>query len=61
MSARVPVKGNLVFVDAKNKNHQKGIDVGQEQDVRSFVEGATEGRALWRFDLMRDPVNPVRG
>ena len=47
MSARVPLKGALVFQDSKKKEHERGIDVGQEQEMRSFVEGATETKGSW--------------
>ena len=55
MSARMPLKGALIFQDAKKQEHGRGIDVGQEQEMRTFVEGATEGRAVWRFEEVRDP------
>lgn len=55
MSARVPLKGALVFQDAKKQEHGRGIDVGQEQEMRTFVEGATESRAVWRFAEVADP------
>lgn len=50
MSARVPLKGSLIFLDSKKKEHERGIDVGQEQETRTFVEGATDSRAIWRYD-----------
>lgn len=59
MSARVPLKGTLTFFDAKNKGHERGIDVGQEQEIRSHIEGATESRAVWRFGIVRDPTDPL--
>ena len=58
MSARMPLKGALIFQDAKKAEHGRGIDVGQEQDVRTFVEGATEGRAVWRFAEVPDALSP---
>jgi len=45
----VPVKGYLTFIDSKNQPKKSGIDVGQELEYRSFVEGATPSRAIWRF------------
>ena len=59
MSARIPLKGALVFVDAKKQEHGRGIDVGQEQEMRTFVEGATESKAIWRFQEVRDPFSPT--
>ena len=58
LSARMPLFGALTFLDSKNKGHDRGIDVGQEQETRSFVEGATESRALWQFNVLRDPLSP---
>ena len=58
LSARVPLYGALAFLDAKSKAHSRGIDVGQEEETRSFVEGATESRAVWRYDLVPDPYSP---
>ncbi len=59
MSARVPVKGSLLFYDSRGKRTVKGIDVGQELEFRSFVEGATPSKAVWRFGpRVEDPRNP---
>ncbi len=60
LSARVPVKGTLTFRDAKGQDRKKGIDVGQEQDIRSHVEGATPARAIWQYGVVPDPFNPGR-
>lgn len=61
LSARVPVKGFLTFVDSKNQPKKSGIDVGQELEYRSFVEGATPSRAIWQFgDMIPDPFVPRR-
>lgn len=56
MRARVPIHGSLLFFDSKGTQKQKGIDVGIELPTRSFVEGATPSRALWRYG--RGVVNP---
>ena len=45
MSARLPLKGSLTFVDSKGTPSIKGIDVGQELEYRSHIEGATEAAA----------------
>ena len=61
MSARVPVKGVLSFRDSKGKATARGIDVGQELEYRSFVEGASPSKAIWRFGpRTRDPFNQTR-
>ena len=52
MSARVPIKGSLSFIDSRGNLHAVGIDVGSEQamkEPRSHIEGATQSAAIWRF------------
>jgi hypothetical protein len=49
MGARVPIKGSLIFYDSRNRQRRQGIDVGIELPTRSFVEGATPSRAIWRY------------
>ena len=59
MSARLPVKGALTFLDSKGTPHLKGIDVGQELEYRSHIEGATEASAIWHFGgAVEDPYDP---
>ncbi len=61
MAARVPIMGFLTFLDSKGSPHLMGIDVGAEQSTRiprSHIEGATSAVAIWRFDLMPDPLMP---
>jgi ABC-type transport system involved in multi-copper enzyme maturation permease subunit len=61
MSARLPVRGFLTFVDSKSQLKKMGIDVGQELEYRSFIEGATPSRAIWQYgDAFRDPFEPQR-
>jgi hypothetical protein len=61
MSARLPVKGFLTFVDSKGHLKKMGIDVGQELEYRSFIEGATPSRAIWQYGpAFRDPFAPTR-
>jgi hypothetical protein len=57
MSARVPVKGSLIFFDSKGIQRQKGIDVGSEMEFRSHVEGASPSKAVWRFGVVDDPLD----
>lgn len=59
MSARQPVYGALIFFDSRGDQKRQGIDVGLELPRRSFVEGATPSRALWRFGPeIPNPYNP---
>ncbi len=57
-AARVPIKGSLVFFDSKGAMKKKGIDVGMEMQFRSHIEGATRALALWRYDVVADPIDP---
>jgi hypothetical protein len=58
-SARLPIKGSLMFEDSLGKKTPKGIDVGQELEYRSFVEGATPSRAIWRYGVVMDPYDEL--
>lgn len=60
MSARVPLRGSLIFFDSKGNERKLGIDVGQEMPTRSFIEGATPSKAVYRYGIVRDPFNPER-
>jgi hypothetical protein len=55
MSARVPIKGVLTFVDSRGHARNVGIDVGQELEGRSFIEGATPSMAIWSFGVVPNP------
>jgi hypothetical protein len=56
MSARLPVRGSLSFIDSKGLPRRKGIDVGQEMQFRSHIEGATPSKAIWQFgEGLEDP------
>lgn len=59
MSARVPVKGSLTFLDSRGTPQLKGIDVGQELEFRSHIEGATPATAIWRYGVLPDPLDPT--
>jgi hypothetical protein len=61
MSARVPVRGSLSFIDSAGKHHAMGIDVGMDvnmREPRSHIEGATQSRAIWSFGIVPDPFSP---
>jgi hypothetical protein len=59
MSAREPVFGSLIFFDSRGIQRRSGIDVGMELPTRSFIEGATPSRAIWRFGpAIPNPKNP---
>lgn len=47
--ARVPVYGTISFIDNEGKKVEKGVNVGDENEFRSFIEGNTKARAIWDF------------
>ena len=57
MSARVPIKGSLTFLDSRGTPQMKGIDVGQELEYRSHIEGATPATAIWNYGIVPDPYD----
>lgn len=53
LKARVPVYGKLSFKDRNGNATDKGINVGNEWTYRSYIEGATQAAATWRFKNLR--------
>ncbi len=51
--ARVPVYGKLSFKDRSGNPTDKGINVGNEWTYRSYIEGASQAAATWRFKNLR--------
>jgi hypothetical protein len=49
LMARVPIYGELRFLDREGNPALKGISVGQEWGYRSFIEGRTLASAIWTF------------
>ena len=49
--ARVPVYGQLEFLDRNGVIQKKGINVGDIWEFRSFIEGLTDARAIYTFDV----------
>jgi hypothetical protein len=50
LTARVPLLGQLRFLDRDGQPKAKGINVGHEWDYRGFVDGLTKSAAVWTFD-----------
>lgn len=53
LTARVPIfapRGNLDFTDRNGNEAQSGVNVGDVWEYRSFVEGQTKARAIWKFE-----------
>ena len=62
-AARVIHKGVLTFRDSRGDEPnlpelKKGVNVGQEMEFRSHIEGATQSLARWRFGVLHDPNLP---
>ncbi|MGC1275754.1 MAG: ABC transporter permease subunit [Planctomycetaceae bacterium] len=61
--SRVPIFGTLSFLDKEGKPKDKGINVGDIWDHRSYIEGASPERAIYVFNgvtpdaltILRDP------
>ena len=49
LEARVPVWGDLRFLNRKGELTQKGINVGKEWTYRGYIEGGTLSAGIWRF------------
>jgi hypothetical protein len=47
--SRVPVYGELQFLDRGGKPAEKGVNVGDEWTYRTFIEGNTQATAIWTF------------
>lgn len=48
--ARVPLYGELKFLNRQGVEVEKGVSVGKEWGYRSFIEGGTQAAAVWTFD-----------
>lgn len=53
-AARVPVYGKLGFIDREGNRTQKGINVGNEWEYRSYIDGGTLAAAIWDFSGLDD-------
>lgn len=48
--ARVPVYGELGFTDRQGATAASGVNTGDINAYRSYIEGATKARAIWTFE-----------
>ncbi|MBW3538779.1 MAG: hypothetical protein KY476_00765 [Planctomycetes bacterium] len=48
--SRVPVYGSISFTDREGNPVERGINVGDIWDFRSYIDGATRASAIWEFD-----------
>ena len=58
--ARVPVYGKLRFKDRSGRDKPRGINVGDEWDYRSFIDGATLAAAIWKFEGVTEENFPAK-
>jgi len=49
LRARVPIYGDLKFLDRNGLPSDSGINVGKEWSYRSYIEGNTLNTAIWKF------------
>lgn len=54
--ARVPVYGALTHLDRQGLPAEKGINVGDQWEFRSYIEGQTKSRAIWTFHHLDIPT-----
>jgi hypothetical protein len=47
---RQPVYGQLKFLDREGVPQEKGVNVGDLSEFRSYIEGATKARAIYTFE-----------
>ncbi|GAB4136490.1 MAG: hypothetical protein Tsb009_03570 [Planctomycetaceae bacterium] len=47
---RVPIYGELAFTDTYGNPAKKGINVGDIWSFRSYIQGATNAQAIWKFE-----------
>ncbi|MBR5759218.1 MAG: hypothetical protein IKX88_11550 [Thermoguttaceae bacterium] len=50
LQAKVPVYGSIKFRNADSFERERGINVGEEWDYRSYIAGATDEAVIWTFD-----------
>ncbi|MCA9230319.1 MAG: ABC transporter permease [Planctomycetales bacterium] len=59
MRARVPRWGKLKFKDRQGVEKELGVNVGNEWTYRSFIEGNTQGAAIWTFEEINESLDPA--
>lgn len=56
--ARVPNRGKLRWYDRLGHKTDRGVNVGDEWQYRSFIEGGTEAAAVWTFEGVTPEAYP---
>lgn len=49
LQAKVPVYGEIKFRNADSFEHERGINVGEEWEYRSYIAGQTDEAIIWTF------------
>jgi hypothetical protein len=57
--ARVPIYGQLRFLDRAGNPASKGVSVGKEWEYRSYIEGRTLASAIWTFQGLSERDYPT--
>jgi hypothetical protein len=58
LMARVPIYGQLRFLDTRGNPAQRGINVGKEWEYRSYIQGQTFASAIWTFEGLTEDRFP---
>ena len=56
LRARVPQRGSLYFLDANGVRKDRGVNVGNEWQYRSFIRGGSQAAAIWTFSGIDETV-----
>lgn len=56
--ARVPIYGELSFLDQTGEPADAGVNVGDVWGYRSYIQGLSKARAIWKFENL--DVNQLR-
>lgn len=59
LAARVPLFGELSIYDRNGNLTKKGINVGNESEYKSYIEGNSLMKATWSFDGLRPNQFPT--
>ncbi|HUG17449.1 MAG TPA: hypothetical protein VMM56_00630 [Planctomycetaceae bacterium] len=60
--SRVPIYGHLSYLDRQGQPTNKGLNTGDINEFRGYIEGATKARAIWKFENLGESslrLNPA--
>lgn len=52
--SRVPIYGKLEYLDRQGQPAKKGLNTGDVNEFRGYIEGATKARAIWTFENLNE-------